>query len=198
MVALAVALGLSGLVFAVLTRRVVRGDTFGWDASLFRLLDETSTRVPLDGATEVLLALGGEYWDPPPVILVGAALCALLAFGRRRAAVLVAVTVAGAVVVTNALQPQFARAPLRADLVDLFPSGHATGSLAVVGALVVGLWSTRLRWPVTAFGLLFVVAYGVALVYLRRHYASDVLAGWCLAVMIVAAFEAVILAHRAK
>jgi len=76
-VALAVALGLSGLVFAVLIRRVVRGETFGWDASGFRLLDDMSTRVLLDGATKALLALGGEYWDPPPLILVGAAVCAL-------------------------------------------------------------------------------------------------------------------------
>jgi len=34
---------------------------------------------------------------------------------------------------------------------------------------------------VLAVSLVVVVAYGIALVYFRSHYPSDVIAGWCVA-----------------
>ena len=196
--ALAVALAVAGAVFAMLARGVAEGDTFGWDLSLFRLLDEVSGGRVLHRAATALLALGGEYWDSPPFVLTAGAVAACIAWGRPRAAVLLLVTLAGSVVLAHLLQPQFERVPLRDHHGELFPSGHAMASAAVVGSLVVGFWSSRARWTVTVFGALLVVAYGWALVYLRRHYASDVLGGWCLAVIIVAAAESVIGARNSR
>lgn len=59
-----------------------------------------------------------------------------------------------------------------------FPSGHAMGSMALVTALVVLLWSTRWKWPTLIVGSIFVVLVGISRVYLGVHYPSDILAGW--------------------
>jgi membrane-associated phospholipid phosphatase len=66
-----------------------------------------------------------------------------------------------------------------------FPSGHAAGIASAVMVLVVVFWPI-LSWPwrritiVLAIGLAFVVGY--TRVALGVHFASDVIAGWCVGV----------------
>jgi undecaprenyl-diphosphatase len=190
--ALLLVVAAAGLWFGVLTHDVARGATVRWDAPIQRLLHERSGSVAVDDAMKGLLFLGGEYSDPPPWILIGLALAACLATGRRKGALLLVLSLAGAAVLARLLQPQFERAPLRADYIHTFPSGHALGSAVIVGALVVGFWTSRYRVPIAVIGSVFLVVYGAALVYLRRHYPSDVVAGWCLALMVVAVFATAI------
>ena len=65
-----------------------------------------------------------------------------------------------------------------------FPSGHSFSSFTFVGMLIYMLWQSKagrgLKIAGTAF--LFVLAATIAFsrVYLQVHYASDVLAGFCL------------------
>lgn len=59
-----------------------------------------------------------------------------------------------------------------------FPSGHAMGSMALVTALIVLVWSTRWRYFTIIVGGLFVFLVGLSRSYLGVHYPSDILAGW--------------------
>ena len=86
------------------------------------------------------------------------------------------------------LQRQRPPAPLISKLHDYsFPSGHSFSSVVFFGmaAYIIQLHTTSkpLRWMSSfLFGLL-VVAIGFSRVYLRFHYASDVIAGFCLGFM---------------
>ena len=65
-----------------------------------------------------------------------------------------------------------------------FPSGHATFSFILYGGLAYFLWLTDLpRWCKFA-GIVFLallsLTIGISRVYLRVHYPSDVLGGFCL------------------
>jgi len=68
-----------------------------------------------------------------------------------------------------------------------FPSGHSFCSFTFFGILMYIVWKDLKlnkagKWILTS--LLFFIAFTIALsrVYLHVHYASDVLAGFCLSV----------------
>ncbi len=62
-----------------------------------------------------------------------------------------------------------------------FPSGHSIMAVTFYGLLLYILWNTIdinwLKYSVTTFLLLLIISIGYSRVYLRVHYASDVLAG---------------------
>jgi membrane-associated phospholipid phosphatase len=63
-----------------------------------------------------------------------------------------------------------------------FPSGHALMSVTFYGLLVLIVWQNVkqawLKWTLSVFLILLIAAVGLSRVYLRVHYASDVLAGF--------------------
>jgi len=63
-----------------------------------------------------------------------------------------------------------------------FPSGHALMSVTFYGLLILIVWQNIkkawLRWTLSAFLILLIVAIGLSRVYLRVHYASDVIGGF--------------------
>ena len=70
-----------------------------------------------------------------------------------------------------------------------FPSGHAFMSLTFFGFLIykayTGISNGWLRWTAVILLTVTVLTVGLSRVYLRVHYASDVLAGYCFAIVSV-------------
>ena len=65
-----------------------------------------------------------------------------------------------------------------------FPSGHAFMSVAFYGLLIwLAATSIKNKWQkqiAVAFLILLVLLIGFTRIYLRMHYASDVIAGFCM------------------
>jgi membrane-associated phospholipid phosphatase len=63
-----------------------------------------------------------------------------------------------------------------------FPSGHAMSAVTFYGILIYIVWghveNKIIRWILTILLLAFIFLIGFSRVYLRVHYASDVLAGF--------------------
>lgn len=68
-----------------------------------------------------------------------------------------------------------------------FPSGHALISFTFYGLLIYLVWSNVknawFKWLLTIGLTLLILVIGLSRVYLRVHYASDVIAGFCVGCM---------------
>jgi FMN phosphatase YigB (HAD superfamily)/membrane-associated phospholipid phosphatase len=122
-----------------------------------------------------------------------AVLAALAWRARRREAVFLLIVMAVSPLLEQALKHLFERVRPSAESAVLsvngyaFPSGHAMSSATFALALAVIAWPTRWRWSAAGFAATFALLMGLSRVYLGVHWLTDVLAGWVLAVAVVAA-----------
>src|SRR5215208_1613461 len=65
-----------------------------------------------------------------------------------------------------------------------FPSGHALMSVTFYGLIIYIVFKTvknkELKWTLIILLILLIIIIGFSRIYLRVHYASDVLAGYCI------------------
>jgi undecaprenyl-diphosphatase len=186
--------GLAAVAFARLAREIQEGE--------LGLFDQA--------AADWLVAERGR-WDLPMVSLTRlgtfsglSAVCVssallLAALGRRRDGVYLLVCGAGAGLWCDLLKLFFHRARPNALTQYLvksphsfsFPSGHAMGSAAVFGSIVVLTYVLRLprawRFLATAIGVSLALGVAASRVYLGVHYPSDVVGGQLAAAAWVAA-----------
>ncbi|ODU00697.1 MAG: hypothetical protein ABS81_22750 [Pseudonocardia sp. SCN 72-86] len=155
------------------------------DADATLLTDVLAVRGPgLTAAAVTVTTIGSTA----AMAILAAAMCVVSWLrGRRADALFVAAAAIGGSAVFRLLKSLFdrSRPPAATRLVDetneSLPSGHATMSVVVVGALVVLLWPARgtpARAALVAAAALWVVAVGATRIYLGVHWFSDVLAGW--------------------
>lgn len=64
-----------------------------------------------------------------------------------------------------------------------FPSGHAMTSVTFYGLLIYLVWRNikqiYIRWFTISSLIMIIILIGLSRIYLRVHYASDVIAGFC-------------------
>jgi undecaprenyl-diphosphatase len=158
----------------------VRMEVHSLASPLLTLLAETLTWL---GSLGVLALLG--------VVAVAV----LVHAGRRDGAVLLTVTMAGALVLENVLKFSFQRArppPFFGSepLTYSFPSGHALFSLSFYGVLATtaarSMQSGAIKAGIWLATILLVLAIGETRIYLGVHYPSDVLGGYLVAIAWIA------------
>lgn len=190
-------------VFAALTVIVTTSAPLKFDSRAFRAAGDV--RAPwLDHVARVITTLG-LFAIVGPAVAIGAAL--LLRTGKpARAAALVA----GTAVAWTSVQIAKAAigrprppAPLVHTTGHSYPSGHAANSvgwLALALVLAAVIPSRPGRTAAVAGGAVIVVLVGMSRIYLRAHYASDVIAGVALATAIyaLAAIASIVFARRRR
>jgi membrane-associated phospholipid phosphatase len=176
-------------VFAALTVTVTTTPSLAFDSRAFETGGDL--RAPwLDTAARIVTTLGLIVIVGPAVFLAAAVLY------RRRHALRAAALVLGAVLawasawITKwAVDRPRPPDPLVHTSGESYPSGHAANSigwLALAIALGVVIRSRVARTAAVAAGALLAALVGLSRIYLRAHYASDVLAGEALAVAMYA------------
>lgn len=172
------------VVFVALTVVVVLSSPLGVDSRAFQIANEI--RAPwLDTAARTVTTLG-LFAVVGPVLLAGAVL--LLRYQHRGIAVALLLGAGLTWISVWITKAAVVRARPPAPLVHTagysYPSGHAANSvgwLALAIALTVAIPSRIGRLAIVAAGALIATFVGLSRIYLRAHYASDVLAGESLA-----------------
>lgn len=187
---LVAALALLCLVF--LAAKVARGETIGFDETIRGAIHSISTPA-LTQFFSIITFLGSQACV---LGLSAIAAIVMLAKRQRRRAMLIAVTMAGAELWLSILKNAFHRPRpepfFGAHLPPSysFPSGHALLSCccyAVLAALGSAYCRGSAGWLIRLCAALLIFAIGVSRIYLGVHYPSDVIAGYLVAIVWMAA-----------
>lgn len=174
-------------VFVWLGREMRAGDTLRFDQAIRNWVHQFASP-GLTVLMKVFSMLGAQ-------ILALVLVAAFVIFARlrwKRAALWLAIAMAGALVLEAALKYAYHRIRPQAYFIPepdsySFPSGHALTSFCFYGVLA-GLIADRIKslsWRITVWtaATLLVIAIGLSRIYLGVHYPSDVLAGYLAAIV---------------
>jgi len=179
-------------VFGWLAEEMLEGDTRQFDTFVRTAVHQLAT----PGLTRLMevFSFFGSVAAVTAICLV--AICVSVYCHRTRTAGLLAITMLGVAVLDVALKHAFHRPRPVAFFGATpssysFPSGHALGSLCFYGILAAIL-AARVRRRSAKFfvwmaAVLLVGMIGFSRIYLGVHYPSDVIAGYCAAVVWVGA-----------
>ena len=185
----------AALVFLVLLGEVAEGELMRLDALAYQTIVEGLRSDALTPFMEGFTSLASVV-----VLAVMAAAIAALAPGKAPGWC-VSINLA-CVVILNALLKIIVQRPrpegfrLIEEAGYSFPSGHSMVAMAFFGLLIWMIWrhhrhdAMRVVWCVV-FGLVIVMV-GVSRVYLGVHYASDVIAGFCVSLVWLAFYTRVV------
>ena len=185
----------AALVFLVLLGEVAEGELMRLDALAYQTIVEGLRSDALTPVMEGFTSLASVV-----VLAVMAAAIAALAPGKAPGWC-VSINLA-CVVILNALLKIIVQRPrpegfrLIEEAGYSFPSGHSMVAMAFFGLLIWMIWrhhrhdAMRVVWCVV-FGLVIVMV-GVSRIYLGIHYASDVIAGFCVSLVWLAFYTRVV------
>lgn len=176
----------AALVFVWLLGEVAEGEIMRLDTVAYQLFVETLRSDALTPLMEAFTSLASVV-----VLAVLAAVIAALAPGKAPgwcvAVNLVCVVALNTVLKIVVQRPRPDGFRLISETGYSFPSGHSTVAMAFFGLLIWMVWryhrrdAMRVVWCVV-FGLVIAMV-GVSRIYLGVHYASDVLAGFCVSLI---------------
>lgn len=172
-------------LFLIIAFAVSSGYTLGFDTTVIAAVEHLRTPA-LTAILLVLTTTGG-----PVGVGVITTLLSILLLRKRGYHQLVFVlgSVLGALALFPVLKLFFERSRpsivphLVVEQAHSFPSGHALMSAVLAITVCVILYHTRWRrWAIGA-SIVCIVVVGFTRLYLGVHYPSDLVAGWCLAVV---------------
>jgi undecaprenyl-diphosphatase len=172
------------LLFAWLAGEMLEGDTRHFDA-VVREFAHVHSSAWLTAAMRFITFLGSSLFVSAAAV---SGCAALWVSGRRRKALLMAITVIGGSLLTWVLKVSFQRQrpepffDTQLPASYSFPSGHALLSFCLWGAGAALLAADqKKRWvriAIWAFAAVVIGAIGYSRIYLGVHYPSDVIAGY--------------------
>ncbi len=175
-------------IFAYIAHEAVfeREDVFDTRVHAYLLAHTTPELIEV---AKIFTFIGSSFFlSPAYIILVGI----LIILKRKRYALDISIVALSSFLMMQLLKQVFRRK--RPDLPIIkaihtysFPSGHALSSFIFCSILTYLVWQGKghfvFKWVLTVLLFLLAVAIGISRIVLNVHFATDVIAGFCLGVM---------------
>lgn len=175
-------------IFAYIAHEAVQEHEDAFDAQVHTYLLARTTPALVSAASKLSFLGSSLFLFPAYVLLVGA----LIIFHRKQLALDIAVVAVSSFLVMQVLKRIFRRKRPQLPIIKAihtysFPSGHSVSSFIFCSILTYLVWKTNWpkawKWIYTVFLLLLSLAIGLSRIVLNVHFATDVIAGFCLGVM---------------
>lgn len=182
------------VVFVAILEEVLEGDVNRLDSTAYYIFVVKLRRPWLTSIMEGFSALAS-----PVVVLVMVIIVAAFAPGRRPG-LCMTINLACALAINQALKfivqrPRPDGFRLVSEIGYSFPSGHSMISMAFFGLCAWMVWHYErdrvMKWFWCICFALAIALVGVSRIYLGVHYASDVLAGFCVSIAWIAVYTKV-------
>jgi membrane-associated phospholipid phosphatase len=173
------------VVFSLLAKFAVVDKNHDFDEKVFFFLKAHTTPVVTQWMKAITFFGSTTFLFPAYVILISW----LLFRGKKRWAIDISIIALSGELMKQILKNTFRRhrpdLPLLESLQSYsFPSGHALSSFILFASIVYLLWHGTYkpvwRWSISILLILFSFLIGFSRIMLRYHYASDVIAGFCM------------------
>ena len=180
---------ISLFAFVFLVYWIIKQNRVGFDFAVFRFVEPYVSEMNTQIMNSITFLGAHQFLIPANLILIA---YFLFIKKHRWYSIKVPVVSIGSLLVMMGLKNIFSRPrpdnPILREVSNFsFPSGHAMLSFTFYGLLVYLVWINvrNLWWRWTLVVLLFLLIFviGSSRIYLRYHYATDVLAGFCLGLM---------------
>jgi len=177
---------ISLFVFGYLAHEIVGENERAFDEKVFHFFAGYSTPGFIK-INRILTFFGASYFSISAYIIL---LTILFVSGRKTDGINIIIIAVTSSALMFGLKQYFHRKrpdlPLIRTLDNFsFPSGHALSSFIFCSVLVYLVWKGSLskpwKWILSVLLILFSICIGISRIVLRYHYASDVIAGFCLA-----------------
>ena len=177
---------ISLLTFAYITNDIFTLKNTALDIEVFSSLNPYVSEVNTSIMRFVTFFGTGQFLVPANILL---ALYFLFIRRHRWYSLRVPVVSLGSFIVMWSLKLYFSRPRpddpvFKAAMGFSFPSGHAMSAMTFYGLLIFLVWknieNVVLKWILTILLVAFIILIGFSRIYLRVHYASDVMAGFSL------------------
>jgi membrane-associated phospholipid phosphatase len=175
---------ISVFVFGYLAHEVVGENETQFDSRVFQFFAAYNSPAFIS-VNKVLTFFGATYFVIPAYVVL---IIILWLIRRRSDAINVAIVAVTSTLLMLGLKQFFHRhrpeLPLVKTLTNFsFPSGHALCSFIFCSAIIYlinkGKLDLKWKWIFSILLILLAIAIGISRIVLRYHYATDVVAGFC-------------------
>src|SRR4051812_42301422 len=175
-------------IFAYIAHEAVYEQEDVFDARVHTYLLAHTTPLLIKIASGFTYLGSSLFLLPTYILLVGI----LIIFKKRRTALDISIVALSSFLMMQVLKQVFHRKRPNLPIIKAihsysFPSGHSVSSFIFCSILVYLVWKgegrTIYKWVLTFILLLLAVAIGLSRIVLNVHFATDVIAGFCLGVM---------------
>jgi len=173
-------------IFIVILISVLNGSIAGFDSSVYNAISSLKSNF-----LTVFFKTITRFADEEPLILI--AIICLIAIKNRKVGASIAVNLVSSAFINHLIKEivQRQRPPIEFRMVEessfSFPSGHAMTSATFYGLIIYFIFKNvknkKLRNTICTVLSLLIFLIGISRIYLGVHYASDVLAGFTLAIV---------------